>query len=153
MTDLLTVKVIDHSNEKANTRIHVPDRTAANFDTQQALYSDLVAAIEGVILGNVYEYVSLITTGRTAGLPASGAAQRELKWVVTYADNVTGDLYRAEIPTADVVDISLRAGNSDLWDPTATPWITFINAFEAVVQSKVGNPVTIQQVYLAGRNL
>lgn len=82
--------------------------------------------------------------------PASAFAQRELGLLVTYQDTVTKKNYRLTIP-GPAWDTIGQVG-SDLVDPNAAAWTTFVTAFEANALSPDGNAVTVTGGRLVGRN-
>ncbi|KKM24175.1 hypothetical protein LCGC14_1607720 [marine sediment metagenome] len=139
---------VDFDGQKRQFSFPTTVVTAANHDAQKTLHDALVAAIDGVTLGNTdfEEYVADRESVRPIILPASASAQVNIQWVVTYVDGVTGAIANVRIPCADITDTTLFAASSNLWDPTDADWIAFVTAFEAYVLSEAGNAVTVSQV-------
>lgn len=144
----LRIPVNDFSQEKSTLNWMVDD---ASTDPQiTALYN----AIAGITTGSLGDAVFVTEAAKDSGVstpPANAFAQREMKWLVTYVDNVTSQAYRLEIPTADLDELTL---NTDLLDLTAAgAGDTFKAAFEAIVNSPDGNAVTMISAKFVGRNL
>jgi hypothetical protein len=157
MTSRFSLTLKDFDSEKSTCSFRVEQIDDTNFAATDALIDTLKTAIEGISAGvevsdrrmYAYDTVNLVP-------PLDQGAQRELKWLVRYADAVTHVLYRVEIPVADT---SLLDNTSP--DPNtrkslamdAGPGLTFVDAFEAVVVSPDGNAVTVEQIILVGRSL
>lgn len=152
MASIFTLNVNDHDNEKSPATFRGVDLTAVNFDAQATLRATLEAAVAAIIIGNINtRQVLALRENVTPGLPASPFAQRETKWLVTYSDNVTGDEYQLELPTAD---LSNKAGNTALMDVApASQGADFVAAFEAFHLSPLGNAVTFIEARHVGRNI
>jgi hypothetical protein len=92
----------DYSGERTTVTVNSATLNSANFDTEQTAWTTLRTAIQGLTLGNTYSH-SLSQVLNVTTLPApSPLAQRENKWLVTYADTVTGKRYQMEIGTAEL---------------------------------------------------
>jgi hypothetical protein len=72
--------------------------------------------------------------------------------LVQYHDSTTGRKYSVELPTADpaMIDPNDRA-HAAIGD--AGPVDAFITAFEAVVISRDGNAVVVDEITLVGRRV
>jgi hypothetical protein len=127
------------------------DITAANHDAQDALKDALIVAINGITLG-VHTASSWVAEEAANAViqPASQFAQREIKWLVKYHDNSTGEKYSVEIPTADL-DL-LLAGSDERLDLAGTEGAAFKVAFEAFVRTET-HGVTVDDVIYVSRNL
>lgn len=135
-------------DEPSTTTINTPTATAANID-------DIATGL--VTLGTALDNISLGTLGRrkltafdaflSATPPASEAAQREIKWEVSYRDDVTGRPGSFTVPGANT---ALLTSRSDIIDLTADAWPGVVAAIEANVVSNIGNPVTVEQIKLTG---
>ncbi len=139
---------IDFDGQKRQFSFPTVVVTAVNFAAQLVLHDALVAAIDDVTLGNTdfEEFVADRESIRPVILPAAASAQVNIQWVVTYVDAVTGTIANVRVPCADILDTTLFAPSSNLWDPADAKWVTFIAAFEAYVLSEEGNAVVVQQV-------
>jgi hypothetical protein len=141
----------DYSGERTTVTVNSATLNGANFDTEQTAWTALRTAIQGLTLGNTYSH-SLSQVLNVTTLPApSPLAQRENKWLVTYADTVTGKRYQMEIGTAELDNGHLVA-NSDMADLSSPDWEAFETAFEAfAVAPDTGNPVALVSAQFVGR--
>jgi len=145
---------LDHSNETATVSLEGDILTAGDFAIQSTQWSDLRAAIGGVVLGtpiksdvgNVIKFARVV--------PVNAAAQRENKWLVTYEDDgAPGRLLQCELPCANLT-ANLFLGETDLADLSDAAWVTFVTAFEGVVKAPyTGGDVTVKRVQFVGRRL
>ena len=142
----------DHSNETSSFSFHTPQLSAINIDDYGAVFSTaLMNALDPLILGNVARHSLIANTVQVSALiPANVYAQRELKWHVPYNDDVYGLPGSFDIPTPD---LSLLVPNTDLLDTTLAAWDTFRDLIELRAVSNAGNPITLGQPRLVGRNL
>jgi hypothetical protein len=147
----LHLSYLDYDGETGKTRLHWTAITAANFDAQNTLRTNLVTAIAGICNGVLAHWSFGNADSPAATPPADQTAQRELRWLVQYHDNSTLKKYKAEIPCPDmaVLDDNDRAhaeiGDGDVVD-------AFVTAFEAGVISDAGNAITVDEITLVGRN-
>lgn len=135
-------------DEPSTTTINTPTATAANID-------DIATGL--VTLGTAMDNISLGTLARrkltafdaflSNTYPTSEAAQREIKWEVSYRDDVTGRPGQFTVPGANT---ALLTSRSDIIDLTAAGWPGFVSAVEANVVSNIGNPITVEQIRLTG---
>jgi len=155
MAGRYTLTIEDYDDERSTFGVAIPDVDDANFTTVDGQLDALEAAIVGITTGN--KSGSSRQWLQESFNPAASAepwAQRETKWLVRYRDNVTGDMYRCEIPTADLdllptsTDPNVRKG----LDLAAGAGLAFKTAFEDVVLSPDSNAVTVEQVIHVGRN-
>lgn len=137
---------IDYSNEKSLATIRVADAIS------DANITVLFNAINGVTLGN-NQGSKLVTkadkdTG-TAGKSTNTFAQREMKWLVKYIDNVNSRPGSLELPTADLAELA----TGDALDVgTGTAGETLVNALESHMLSRDGNAITVSEIKFVGRN-
>jgi len=159
------VRFIDHSGEGSSVTVITNNLTAGNFATKLAQYQALVSAIEGVNLGTLNQSQLTAFVARGSNVPpTNSAAQREIKWLVSYQDNQQyldpptnvvvnngfGKLFSIEIPCADP---SLVRPNTDIADLLLPAWTAFIAAFEAFALSPYGGSVKVVGARLVGRAL
>jgi len=125
--------------------------TTGNIVAEMAAANALAAAIDAITLGvrTKTEYVAdYAETAPT--LPASQFAQREVKWLVKYSDDVSGELFSCEIPCADLALLDPNADERP--DLTAGAMATFVTAFQTYVKNGA-NSVTVEDVVFVSRNL
>lgn len=145
MANNVYIPIIDYSNEVSSVGIHVDAPT----DLQITAF---FSAVNGVSLGTLEKSVLVEKTNKDAGSttpPTDKFAQRELKWLCKYTDNVTLLRYRFEIACADA---DLLVGNTDMIDLTAGAGLALKTAFQAAAVSPDGNAVTLNSVEFVGRN-
>lgn len=144
-------RIVDTSGENSSFRVAGADVSSANYDAQQTQVIALSDAIEGLIIGQLAErrFTSSVAFPDTVA-PSDPYAQRELKWLITYSDDVTGDLQQIEVATPD---LSLLVPGSDVLDLASTEGAAFVTAFETFARSKDGNAVTVVGGRLVGRNI
>lgn len=152
MTSKLSIKYLDASNEKTTSGFYGTTFTSANFDSQVGLQDALISAIDGITLGTLNQYTrqAAIVDGSSTP-PANQFAQREVKWRVVYADDVTGKEGEVEIGTAD---LALLVPGTELMDVSAGAGLAFVTAFENYQKGpETGNDVTFLRAEFVGRNL
>jgi len=158
MAGKVTFSFLDAGGERSTTSFAIVTLTNANIDGiigAAGEVDDLRDAIVGVTLGQTASVKVLARDSDKSSSPATAPeAQRELKWLVEYSDDVTGQVYQAEIPCPDITDATLynQAPTKEI-DLTDALWVTFVTAFEALVRSADGNAVTVIGGRLVGRNL
>ena len=140
------MRIFDYSSEYGATGFNTADGiTVADANA-------LANAAAGLSIGTLTT-VDIITTANAqtnaATVPTSAFAQRELKYLVRYQDNVNGRVFNHSIACADAAQ--LGAG-SDYLDISAGAAATFVTAFEAQAISPYGNAVTVLSIQLVGRN-
>lgn len=158
MAGKVTYSYLDAGGERSTTSFNIPTLTNANTDGiigASGDVDDLRDGIAGVTLGQIASVKVLARDSDQSSTPATAPeAQRELKWLVEYSDDTTGQVYQAEIPCPDITDATLynQAPTKEI-DLTDAAWVTFVTAFEALVLSADGNAVTVLGGRLVGRNL
>lgn len=143
----------DYSNEKSTVQFSVPAITSANIVAVNADIGAIGVALLDLSLCNLAktQTVSDFATSNQDP-PTNPYAQRELKWLMTYRDDVTNKEHTMEIPGADLTDNLL--GNTDQADLSSADWVAFITAFEdGAVAPDTGNAVTVLSAYVVGRNI
>lgn len=147
-----SVSFLDYSNERSTVKFRIDQVIAGNYTAQATAVSNLQTALGGITLGNI---ASRILTAEETFIsrtpPTNSFAQRESKWLVRSEDTVTHEIIRHEIPTADQ---NLLTSQSDLITVFPTGVLAnFKTAWEAVVVSKAGNPVTLVSLEFVGKRL
>jgi hypothetical protein len=150
-TSEVTFSTLDYSKERSNVRFNITQITAANLVAEQGDITDLGTAITGISLNTLARQIVVLSNDELASnYPTDVHAQRENKWLIRYEDTTTHQVYRNEVPGAD---LTLLATNSDMADLSLTAWTDFITAFEAVVKSPDGNAVNFLDAEFVGKRL
>jgi len=153
-TAQMTTKFKDRSGEFSGARIYVPEDTVFEDATRNGTPDDglivnwntsLATITDGAITG-----YQLTQTLRGLGASGDGSGNREQKYLFTYHDIQTGEIFDFEIPTRDAA--ILHPVNTDYYDLTVAPWPTVKTNFEALAVSKLGNAVVLDKVRLTGKN-
>lgn len=151
MPSAVNFNIRDFSSEYSNFRVPVINYTAGNFATNQGLITALQNALLDIILGNLASRTLTLEITDVNDTPVTDpVAQRELKALVSYRDNINSALYRAEIPTPDLTNLIT---GTDLFNLSDTEIAAFVTAFEAIVRGGGVNAVTVESMRLVGRNL
>jgi hypothetical protein len=159
MPSRVKISIVDYGSgaaptgERSRTMCHGATITAGNFAAQDAMIDALAAAIADVSLGVTVEVDRSYQVDWPGAGPATDpGAQRELKWLVGYHDDVTKKKYRMLIPCADT---SLLAANSEQMDTTDLKYTALVAAIETFVTvgDAFDHSVTVDKVILVGRNL
>jgi len=145
----------DFSQEKSAATFATRQATAANFDAIAAEISALLAALQGITLGNVNTTRWVAQKNSvTAGAPAVSTAQRELKWLLVLEDDSTGARIQREVPTADTVDATLYIAGTDFADLSDADWVAVKAAIDGIfINPDTGNTVTLVSARLVARNI
>jgi len=147
-------QLLDYSDERSSTSIHVGDITAVSLPGFLTEFGALRTAIEGITLGVVSKesWVGDDTTLSNTP-PSDPNAQREVKWLVRYTGDTTDKLYSLEIATAELAGGHLLAG-SDMADLAETDMAAFVTAFEDIARTPDDDTetVTVQSIQFVGRN-
>lgn len=149
MAGSITYSWMDYSKEGSTTTIHVATVDDTNIDS---------ISTAAVTLGTAFDNISLCELQKrkltawdvvlSSALPASTAAQREIKWLISFRDNVTGLPGSFTVPGANT---ALLTSNSDEIDMTEAGWPGLVTAIQANVRSNAGNAVTVTGIRLQGR--
>ncbi len=151
MSQKVTFTMTDFNDEKSSVQFVHGDMTAASFDADHTLISNLSTALNAITLCTQYKKTIVsdeLLTGIAA--PADPYAQREHKWLVRYKDTSTQKTYSLEVPGAD---LSLLLTGDDKMDPAGAEYLAFETAFEAYHRSPAGNPVSLLEIVHVGRNI
>lgn len=153
MPGKLLLTYADYGGEKSSFTIPILDYTAANFDANETLVDALVNAVDALTIGlEVKQVRSHSSSGTGSGNSSNVNAHRELKFLITFSDDVTGKVYQREMPcpllNANTI-LQDIGGNANVGD---TLWTDFITAFEAAAESEDGNAVSFVSARYVGRN-
>lgn len=165
--EILSFSIRDYSREKSGFGTRVGVVTAGTLPGLLTQIGTFRAATQAVILGTIQgEQLIAFNSRLTNAVPTDPNAQRERKWLVTYADNTEyfdaptnsipnegfGRIFNLEIPTANLTS-ALLIDNTDEADLTATPWVNWIAAFEAMGRSPHGGVPEVLLIEAVGRNI
>lgn len=141
----------DFNDESSTVGFTHGDMTAASFDADHTLISNLSAAL-GALTLCTQSKKTIVSDELLTGIaqPVDPYAQRESKWLVRYKDTSTQKTYSLEIPGAD---LTLLVAGDDRMDPANAAYIAFETAFEAYHRSPAGNPVSLLEIVHVGRNI
>jgi len=113
----------------------------------------LDAIIRGVIRQKVIKYTDDLVSG---AMPASQDARRELKMLVRYVGDTSGDKFTMEIATPDLSVLTLETGDANFVNlADAGVMATWVTQFELLVRSP-NDPtenVTMTNAQIVGRNI
>lgn len=143
----------DYSDEKSSVNVTSAFLTAANFDAQAAASAALAVAMAALSIGVLTRHTLTQIILDDPAVATNVFAQRELKWLVRYQANITGQIRTLEIPAAALTGNLVP--NTDIADVTSTAWVNFISAFNAFARnpSNATEAVTFLDARLVGRNL
>lgn len=131
--------------------------TAANLVAWDALWVTLKAAIVGICAGTVRdEDVLIYDTLLDSGMPITNYARRELKLIIRYTGDTTGDLFKAEFPCPKMSVLIMESGDANFVQlADAGLMATFVTAWEALARSPKDEleTVTVQSAQVVGRNI
>lgn len=146
---IITYKDYGQPGEKSTVTFTGVDLTDTNIVAQTAAADALRQAAEDMMLGGIQSRQFVAWVNETKIEPGDPFAQREIKWLVTYTDNVTDEVFSIELPCADLT--LLDPDNSDKALMSSVPVQAFKSAFEAFQRSPRGNAVTLKEVLFVGR--
>src|SRR5512134_386125 len=150
----VNVTYLDFGGETTTTRVRGAGISSANYDAQVTLITSLRGAMDAITLGTQKKYQIIAADNILSNTPPVNAfAQRELKWLVTYADDTSGKEYQVEIGTAEPTG-RITAG-SDYADLAQAEIAAFVTAFEAFARAPddLTHTVTVTSIRLVGRNI
>jgi len=148
-----TVTITDYSDENSSFGFSSAALTSGNIVAQTGLLGDLATATEAISIGHLSKQQVAQILVTDPDIPTNPYAQREMKWLVTYADATSGKKYSLEIPAPDITDNVVP--NTDQANLTSTDWAAWVDAFEAVAKAPedLTHSVTVIGAVLVGRNI
>lgn len=153
MASKLNLTLLDYSpTEKSTVSFQGLSLGAANWDAQLALIESLITAVQALSTMPIGKRQTVAAEAvLTSTRPTDPYAQREIKWLVRYHDNVTGQQLTLSIPGAD---LSLLPAGQESLPLTGTEAAAFKTAFEAFVKAGEGadNAVVVDEIIFVGRN-
>lgn len=152
MSGVFSISYRDYDGEVSNVRFPTATLTAANFDAQGTLQTALRNAIAAITLGEEAKYVASNELIVSLDAASSEAAQRELKWLVSYHTTSDNRRYTLEIPCADTgsLDPNDRA-HAEIGDAGVVD--AFVTAFEGIVRVDGTKVVVVDEITLVGRRV
>jgi len=147
------ITINDYSDEKSSFAVISVTANAGNLAAQQTLAAALVGAVDDLTIGEIVKQEQCLIILDTPAIPTSPYAQREMKWLVTYAGDSSGKKFSVEIACPDITDNVVP--NTDLADLASTDWAAFVDAFEDYARSPDNGTetVTVLGARLVGRNI
>lgn len=144
--------LLDYDGESTSFGINHVALTAGNYAATETLLDALRDAAAQMTLGTMAKTHYGNTDLLSITLPSDMAAQRELKWLISYHDTTSLKRYSVELGTADIdqLDPNDRA-HAEIGDGGIVDG--FIAAFEAVVKSPTGGAVVVDEITLVGRRV
>jgi len=153
-TTEVTYSYIDESEELCRISLNLAEILAdgSNWDTVVSNVGSSLALLGTGLstLTRCNEYQSAIRSVRQKtdpSAPADVLAQREWVARMTYSDDVTGKLYRFDIPGPE----ALFLAGTDKVDMSTVGMLAFKAVFEAAVVSEAGNAVTLVRGIRSGK--
>lgn len=150
-TSGVTITLKDYDDEKTTFSVPSPFLTALNFDAQTTALDALTAALDGIVSGVIHKTSYGNDVHPNVAPPSDVWAQRELKWLVRYTVNDTGEKRTMTIGTADTA--VLNPNNKKVAHMgDGGPVDAFVAALEAYawVDSSF---ITVNEIVLVGRNI
>lgn len=150
--DTLTIPVICSGPGSiplpSKTNYSIIALTAANIVAQSAAAAALATATNALTDGNVAKTSIAVETFISSTYPTV-TANRGQKWVIS-ATNGAGQPYTYTIPAAKDTSTLLQPDliTADL---TATAWVNYKTAFEALATDRAGGALTLTRAKLSGR--
>lgn len=131
--------------------------TGANVEAFATDYDDFTTALDAIIRGVIRTEVIKYRDDLVSGaLPASQDARRELKMLVRYTGDTTGDRFTMEIATPDLSALTLESGDANFVQlADAGVMAAFVTEFESIVRSPDDptETVTVINAQIVGRNI
>lgn len=131
--------------------------TPANVAAFVTDFNDFTTALDAIIRGVIkYEVIKYQDVFVSGALPASQDARRELKMLVRYSGDISGDRATMEIATPDLSALTLETGDANFVNlADGDVMAAFVTEFESIVRFP-GAPtetVTISSAQIVGRNI
>lgn len=147
-------KLKDFSREDSSVKMYNGAITPVSLPGFLTEFGQMRTAIDDITLGTVVEETWVGDKTDISNIaPTNVFAQREMKWLVTYEDDVSKNVHYLTIPTADPTG-RLIAGTdkANLAEAAMAAFVTRFNSFARSPESDQ-NTVTLLDVELVGRNL
>lgn len=143
------IQFLDYGKEASSFRWIGKSVTSANYDAELVLVDALRTALEAVTLGNrSRQVVKALDNEISSAAAGSAFAQREIKWLVTMVGDSSGDIYRREIPTADLTFLALNGEDM----AAGTERTDLVDALEDLFRGDGDETVTVDTIKFVGRS-
>lgn len=144
----IVFQYIDFDSDKTQVSVLARDGAQASYDADVTDVTDLIAAINGVTIGNNTFWAWEAERNETGAVaPASPLAQTNIQFIAEASDDVTGETFRVRIPTADLALATSIVGGVATVPLGAGAGLALKTAWDAVVLSPEGNASTLQSLY------
>lgn len=145
-----SLSFLDYSEETATQRLQTGPVNVGSIVGLETQLAAFLAASQALSLCTVTaERFTAYDNFVSRTPPTNPLAQRENKWLITYADNTDHKLGKSEMPGADLSKLMPATDYADLTDTQVAAYVTAFNAF---VQSPRAHAVTIISLKFVGRN-
>lgn len=105
----------------------------------------------GLVADGAYTSIGETSIVKLSNQKYSTDGQREERWLCSYQDNISLQIFQMEIPCRKA---SVKPPvNLDTVDLTVAPWVDFKTRFQALFVSPDGEAITLLEVRLVGRNV
>lgn len=145
--------------KKERSKFNIPSYQidVANLATWLTGWGTLKTASAAICAGVIrHEKVLIYDTALDANIPTDGFARRELKLLLRYQGDTSGEIYRSEFPCPDLDVLTFESGDANyVVMADAGVMAAFISAWEAIARSPEdeSETVTILDIHVVGRNL
>lgn len=144
---IIKVTLRDQSGENSN--FGVRPATPEDMSSLSLGFTDLMTAIDTELTLGLFVKYNQNTALRLSNT-AEGGGNREDKVLLTYEDDVTKNVYQAEVPCRLTSLATVGVGSDSVppadWSSTKTAWDTYVRSID-------GNATTLLDVEIVGRNL
>ena len=145
------------AKERSPFTVQAQQMTAANYTTWHSEWGSLKTATDAIIAGVIRDETTVAEDALLDGsVPASNIARRELKLLIRYTGNVSGDEFRSELATPLLTALTMESGDANFVQlADGGVMAAFVTAFQTFARSP-NDPtenVTIQSVQVVGRNI
>lgn len=145
------------AKETSHFRVNHQVLTGANVEAFATSFDDFTTALDAIIRGVIKTEVIKYRDDLVSGaLPASQDARRELKMLVRYTGDTSGDKFDLEIATPDLSALTLETGDANFVNiADAGVMAAFVTEFESIVRSPDDptETVTMISAQIVGRNI
>jgi hypothetical protein len=145
MPKIASFTIADYSHELATTQFYIDETEDISGLTT------LTAALNGLHVGTLHRINVTEFDPISGNYPTNELANRELKVLIGYSDDVTGKKYTFTVPCIDS-SAFVRVPGTDFLEITEAPLAAFVTAYELIGKSEMGNAVTVNYAKVVGRN-
>lgn len=143
----VTLTLNDQSGEKTTTKLNVS--APIDLATPPVELTNLVTALDNELTIGLFTAYNQNTVRRLTNV-AEGGGNREDKVLLIYEDTVTLKVYTTELGCRNTGLTTVGVGSDSV--PPAT-WSATKVAWDAFVASPDGNPTSLLDVQIVGRNI